>query len=169
MKYKRVRLNISTPSNTEYSIDTNGIVYNDTRGTIPKGRIKGGYHLLCVCGTWRPTHRYVAAAFCDNPENKPCVNHIDGCKSNNAADNLEWCTHLENVQYSVRTGLWKPHVGVAHGRCTVTIEDVHRICKRIASGKGYSKKALPEHITRDIFYNIKRRSTWREISSTYTW
>lgn len=53
-------------------------------------------------------HRLVAMAFLDNPENKPCVNHIDNCPSNNFYDNLEWCTHKENSQHSVKQGRLNP-------------------------------------------------------------
>lgn len=46
--------------------------------------------------------RIVATAFLTNPENKPCVNHIDGNKKNDAPGNLEWCTYSENELHSFR-------------------------------------------------------------------
>lgn len=53
-------------------------------------------------------HRLVAKTFIQNPNNLPEVNHIDGNKENNCVDNLEWVTRSENMQHSLKTGLFKP-------------------------------------------------------------
>jgi hypothetical protein len=45
-------------------------------------------------------HRMVATCFCENPLDKPFVNHIDGNKLNNNASNLEWVTHSENMRHA---------------------------------------------------------------------
>ena len=46
-------------------------------------------------------HRLVADAFIPNPDKKNCVNHIDYNRSNNNANNLEWCTTKENIHHSI--------------------------------------------------------------------
>ena len=50
-------------------------------------------------------HRLVAEAFLDNEGGKPEVNHIDGNKNNNNANNLEWVTSRENAQHASDEGL----------------------------------------------------------------
>ena len=46
----------------------------------------------------KSVHRLLGEAFIPNPDNKPCIDHIDRNKQNNSLDNLRWVTHQENMQ-----------------------------------------------------------------------
>ena len=95
---------------SRFRISSNGELFSKHSSRILKKYInKKGYCILAtrisgINKTFR-LHRVVAEAFIDNPEGKPVVNHIDGCKHNNHVSNLEWCTHSENNIHALETGL----------------------------------------------------------------
>jgi hypothetical protein len=92
-----------------YQVSNLGNVKNIKRNTIRKLKEdNSGYlHCLLSANAVRKTflvHRLVAAAFIDNPENKPFINHINANRSDNCVENLEWCTQKENINHSRKMG-----------------------------------------------------------------
>lgn len=94
----------------KYFISNFGRVYSSFSNIIMKTR-KGtcGYEAVgfAINGKVRKNdvHRLVASHFIDNPKNKLQVNHIDGDKSNNRAENLEWVTPSENMKHAYKIGI----------------------------------------------------------------
>jgi Tol biopolymer transport system component len=66
---------------------------------------KKGYLTVNIKQKTTLVHRLIAETFISNPENKPQVNHIDGDKTNNNINNLEWTTNEQNMKHSWKIGL----------------------------------------------------------------
>jgi len=65
-------------------------------------------------------HRLVAFAFIANPNGYNEINHKDEDKSNNRADNLEWCSHYYNINYgTTRARISKSHLEGGYGAIPV--------------------------------------------------
>jgi len=69
---------------------------------LKQTKMNNGYFTISFNSKHIYVHRLIAESMIINYENKTHVNHIDGNKLNNHSDNLEWCTHLENIAHSVK-------------------------------------------------------------------
>ena len=91
-----------------YSVSNMGRVRNDGSGRVLSLWNKyNGYKMVTLTRNYEKhifqVHRLVAKAFIPNPDNFPQVNHINEDKTDNRAENLEWCTAKYNTNYGTRT------------------------------------------------------------------
>lgn len=109
-------------------------------------------------------HRLVAQAFIPNPDSKPQVNHIDGNKLNNHADNLEWATGSENQAHAVRTGLRSIQVGEQASQAKLTQLEALDVLTRIANGARDIDVVRATGFNRATINDIRHRRTWKHLS-----
>lgn len=115
-----------------YEVDSSGSIHSLPRVIYPKTGgprpvlarrrkavlMRIGYYQVVLCGpggkeTWY-VHRIVALAFIGAPDKgRDHVNHINGVKSDNRVENLEWVSRSENLKHSYRV---LGQVGAATGK-----------------------------------------------------
>ena len=122
----------------DYDVSNQGRVRHGAR--ILSGSLhKDGYIFVTIHGLQKPVHRYVAEAFVLNVENKPEVNHKDGNKQNNKADNLEWATRSENQTHAVTNSLQPIQTNTYKGKFTQEQRDE---IKNLWDNGGISRRKL---------------------------
>ena len=139
---------------------------------IHKGRIlkpqlnSKGYLRVRIGGKSWFVHRLVAEAFIENPDNKAQVNHKDGCKQNNAANNLEWNSNLENRKHAVVHSLHKVTIGEERTNAKLTEDDVRWIRQHYKKGcRIYGRKPLAKKfgVSHQTIKNIIDYKKWKHV------
>lgn len=158
-----------------YEVSNMGRVRNSKTGKIIKISLdRGGYPCAHIRGYNRygeisslhpNVHILVADTFklC-KPEDKTQINHIDGDKTNNRLDNLEYVSMSENIKHGFRIGLYKRYSGEKYSD-----EMIHEICSLIQGGYSSGEISKMKDISIHYVNRVKKRKLRKKISQNYIW
>ena len=157
----------------EYRIDKEGHIWSPWRGwhEMYQHQNKHGYkelYLYTLDGRkCFKVHRLVLSTFNPIPKeemNILQVNHIDGNKSNNNLNNLEWCTRSENLLHAFAIGLEQKPKGEKNSRHKLTEQDVKNICQRLINKETLTSIAKDYGVSKGCISSIKCKRTWIDIT-----
>lgn len=105
-------------------------------------------------------HRLVAENYLPNPNNLPQVNHINGIKTDNRVENLEWCTNMQNVHHAIENGLFSYVKGIVK----LNKEQVKQIRLKYKPNI-YTRKMLAKefNVSFNTIKDILSQRTWKNI------
>lgn len=104
-------------------------------------------------------HRLIAEKYIHNPENKPCINHINGIKNDNRIENLEWVTYKENCEH--RNNVLDNHVrGERCGTAKLKNTDAIEIREKYKNGKTLIQISNEYNVTTQTIWSITNNKTY---------
>jgi hypothetical protein len=110
-------------------------------------------------------HRLVAAAWIENPDHLPIVNHIDGDPAHNAASNLEWTTISGNTSHAFAGGkiVLPQQVGEANNRSRLTEPEIISMRMLFSECGNTAEVARRFGISLKASYDICHRQRWAHV------
>jgi hypothetical protein len=153
-----------------YIINKDGSVFNLKGKKMKPTLRKDGYYQIGLQIYFKKQnnffiHRLVAITHIPNPNNLPIVNHINGIKTDNRAENLEWVSSSENMKHAYRTNL-KNTQGEKHSQSKLTEGIVKQIRNEyVKHSKIYGSTALSKkyNISFNQIIKIINKSSWKHI------
>ena len=150
-----------------YYVRDNGTIYSEKTHKILSPQLdKDGYQKVQMMSTDGKRHRYSVHRLImenfnpvENMENMQ-VNHIDGNKTNNKLENLEWCNCKQNIQHAIENNLRAK----INGSAKLTEEQVKEIYFRAIKGESCSSLGKDYGVCEDTIRRIRDKKMWKKIT-----
>lgn len=150
-----------------YQIDENGNILNVSKQRVfkPKSANSRGYVTVDLFKDGNRKgflmHRLIAQSFIPNPLNLPFINHINGIKTDNRVENLEWCSASENTRHSFKIGL-QSNLGSKHPQTSLSEDDVLKI-RSMKDNLSIREISNLYNVSIPCIRQILNRTSWRHI------
>lgn len=138
-----------------YSVTDDGQIVNTTTGKVKsQSTLKNGYRYVSLNEkvTNRQVkvtvHKIIALAFIRN-EPYEVINHINGCKTDNLKENLEFCTQRNNVIHAWKSGL------VVRKERVFTVRFTNGLTTSGTMKDLSQRLSIPRQTLYDLFYKQK--------------
>jgi hypothetical protein len=159
-----------------YAITKDGRIWSYPRiGNSLKGRWRKfnlhrkGYYLCILRDRYSKAkgyyiHRLVADTYIKNPLNLKEINHKNCNKLDNRQENLEWCTHLDNMRHAYKNNLVPIFRGEKHGNSKLKNSNVCKI-RELCQDKKMSYKEIGAlfNVHKSLISLIARKKIWKHI------
>lgn len=161
----------------DYNIDTHGNVWscktNKKYAFRAWRKMKpyltgNGYHRICLYGKSSrgekfAVHKIVALAFIPKKQGKPFINHINGIKTDNRVENLEWCTASENTKHAYSIGHSPNNKGQNHGMSKLIDANINEIFEM--RRMNFSQKSIATHfnVSKSTICEVLQRKKFKHI------
>jgi DNA-binding transcriptional regulator YiaG len=137
---------------------------NTTKTSYLKHCFRCGYQYVSLSNNGKSQkqmiHRLLAIHFIENPDQKKCVNHKNGIRSDFSLENLEWCNQSENELHAYKLGL-KNTKGEKHNQAKLNNECIGIIRK---SNISQSELAVMFGVTQTTISGIKTGKSWSHVA-----
>jgi hypothetical protein len=147
------------PTYGRYEASSLGRIRNSSTGRILKPSLnQSGYFQTQFYDKKVRVHRVVAESFYGLSDLH--VNHKNLNRQDNRVENLEFCTHGENIRHAVKNGVQLGARGERHGSNKYSLKQILEVKSLLAKNISHTEISRQTGVGRSTVYLVSKEKNW---------